>query len=363
MSGSFDSFEAPFADRGPVGFDEARLDDSDALADADPYLRYLAESGARVRRETAVGAEALAAMREPVAPRALVAAGTDARLLRAVLEPTCPVPFVAWPGPGLPGWAGPLDVVVVLAGDGGDQTGRSAVAEAVRRGCMVIVAAPRHAVIADGLEGRRDVVLLPTSTTDPFAVAVDVLTVLYKWELGPHVDFESVATVLDDVAAACSPRHELGDNPAKDMAIALAEHTPLVWGGSVLAARAGRRVAELLRRSTGLAVLAADSEQIRTVLTGTRPKDPFADPFDDLSPQASPVLVILDDGSTESSIREQNGRLLAAAEDADVRVVRIVAPPGPGVVDEYASLLQQGSYAAAYLAIGLGRTPDLLSVL
>jgi len=92
MSGSFDSFEDPFADRGPVGFDEARLDDSDALADADPYLRYLAESGARVRRETAVGAEALAAMREPVAPRALVAAGTDARLLRAVLEPTCPVP-------------------------------------------------------------------------------------------------------------------------------------------------------------------------------------------------------------------------------------------------------------------------------
>ena len=33
-------------------------------------------------------------------PRAVVAAGPDSRLLRAVLEPWCPVPFVAWPGPG-----------------------------------------------------------------------------------------------------------------------------------------------------------------------------------------------------------------------------------------------------------------------
>ena len=316
-----------------------------------------------MRRETAAGAEALSAMREPVAPRAVVGAGNDARLLRAVLEPTCPVPFVAWPGPGLPGWAGPLDVVVVLAGDAGDDIGRSAVAEAVRRGCTVIVAAPRRAVIAEGLDSRPDAILLPTSTTDPFAVAVDVLTVLYAWELGPHVDPESVAEVLDDVAATCAPRLELGENPAKDMAIALADHTPLVWGGSVLAARAGRRVAELLRRSTGLAVLAADAEQLETVLSGTQRKDPFADPFDDAPAQATPALVILDDGSTEPSIRERTGRLLAAAEAADVRVVRITAPPSPGVVDEYASLLQQGSYAAAYLAIGLGRTADLLSLL
>ena len=39
-------------------FDEARLDDERALGAADPLLRSLAESGARVRREAAEAAEA-----------------------------------------------------------------------------------------------------------------------------------------------------------------------------------------------------------------------------------------------------------------------------------------------------------------
>src|SRR5690348_10851435 len=101
----------------------------------DPVLRPLAEGGARVRREAAAAADAIVravanAQGEP-RPRAVVAAGPDSRLLRAVLEPWCPVPFVAWPGPGLPGWAGALDLVVVLAPAGGDLHAASGVAEAV----------------------------------------------------------------------------------------------------------------------------------------------------------------------------------------------------------------------------------------
>ena len=105
-------------------FDESRLDDETALAAADLRLRTLAESGARVRREAGEAAaaidEAVDRARELARPRAVIAAGPDSRLLRAVLEPWCPVPFVAWPGPALPGWAGSLDLVVVLAPDGSD---------------------------------------------------------------------------------------------------------------------------------------------------------------------------------------------------------------------------------------------------
>ncbi|HEY5419484.1 MAG TPA: hypothetical protein VIL10_02015, partial [Marmoricola sp.] len=108
----------------PTWFDESRLDDECTLTFADPSLRQLAESGARVRREAGEAAsalsEAVALAREQARPRAVVAAGPDSRLLRAALEPWCPVPFVAWPNPGLPGWAGGLDLVVVLAPDGGD---------------------------------------------------------------------------------------------------------------------------------------------------------------------------------------------------------------------------------------------------
>ena len=148
-------------------FDEARLDDAGVLETADLRLRTLAESGARVRRESheaaTATAELIARGREESRPRAVIAAGPDSRLLRAVLEPWCPVPFVAWPGPSLPGWAGGLDLVVVLAPEGSDTGAASAVAEAVRRGCRVVVACPPASLVADHAVGR-DSTVLPCSS-------------------------------------------------------------------------------------------------------------------------------------------------------------------------------------------------------
>src|ERR1700754_1755216 len=98
-------------------FDDTRLDDPDALRAADHLLRRLAMAGARVRAEIEAAEDGLAKVEsDGFRPRAVVAAGRDARLVRAVLEPVCPVPFLAWPGPGLPGWAGPLDLVIILSG-------------------------------------------------------------------------------------------------------------------------------------------------------------------------------------------------------------------------------------------------------
>src|SRR4030095_8251738 len=120
--------------------DDARLDDEQALARSDAALRHLAESGARVRVAAESAREAWATLPDEQQLRASVGAGAAARLLRAVLEPWCPVPFVAWPGPSLPGWAGALDLVVVLAPEGRDTATAGAVSEAVRRGCQVVVA-------------------------------------------------------------------------------------------------------------------------------------------------------------------------------------------------------------------------------
>ena len=72
-------------------FDDTLLDDEQALAAADHVLRPLAEAGARVRREADAAKEAIAAAVAAAdgdqRPRAVVAAGPDSRLLRAVLEP------------------------------------------------------------------------------------------------------------------------------------------------------------------------------------------------------------------------------------------------------------------------------------
>jgi hypothetical protein len=287
-------------------------------------------------------------------PRAVVAAGADARLLRAVLEPWCPVPFVAWPGPGLPGWAGALDLVVVLApGESNAETG-SAVADAVQRGCTLLVACPTHSTLAELAQGRYTT-LLPTQTDDVLAVAVVVLQALHGLDLGPEVNPEAVALALDETAMHCSPHRDLSENPAKDLALNLAEAVPLVWGGSVLAARAGRRVAEALRQASGRAALAADADHLLPVLAAAPRHDVFADPFSDGGgADLRPVLLVLDDGSEAPGVRAARGRLLAAAESTDVRSRVISWSEGPEVA-RYAALLSSGQYAAVYLALGLGR--------
>jgi hypothetical protein len=336
-------------------FDESRLDDDAALEAGGGPLRALAESGSRVRREAGDAAEAIAqaiARAEGLArPRAVIAAGPDSRLLRAVLEPWCPVPFVAWPGPALPGWAGSLDLVVVLAPDGADTGTASAVAEAVRRGCQVVVACPPTSLVAEHAAGRWSTIL-PTTTRDQLATAVVVLEYLDQVSLGPQADAEQVAEALDAVAIACSPHRDLAVNPAKMLAIALADTVPVVWGGSVLAARAARRVAESIRRASGRTALAGDAEHLLPVIEAARTRDVFDDPFAEGAGELRPMLLVLDDGADDPVVREHRGRLQATAAGRGIRV-ETVTTEAPTEVARYASLLLSGRYAAEYLRLGL----------
>ena len=333
-------------------FDDALLDDPAALAAADPGLRRLAEAGARVRREVAVAQEVLVGFSSEARPRAVVAAGNDSRLLRAVLESWCPVPFVAWPGPGLPGWVGALDAVVVMAQTSGDVSASSAVSEATRRGAALIVTCDPRSDVAEMAAGRYTT-LLPVTTGDNLAAAVVLLQALHILELGPDVDAEAVATALDKVAEDCSPFHDIVQNPAKELALALAEVNPLLWGGSVLAARAARRVAEAIRRVSGRSSLAADADHLLPVIAAAKRPDLFADPYESRGAGTQSALVILDDGTQDSVVRVQRGRLVAGAEQHGVRVQTLQCDYGPEIA-RYASLLSQGSYAAEYLGVGLG---------
>lgn len=336
-------------------FDESRLDDPVALGSVDLRLRTLAEGGARVRREAALAAEAVEIAvgrgKELSRPRAVIAAGPDSRLLRAVLEPWCPVPFVAWPGPALPGWAGSLDLVVVLAPDGGDPGTASAVAEAARRGCQVVVACPAESLVAEHATGRWTT-LLPTSTSDQLATAVLVLQLLSSIELGPDTDPDAVAEAMDAVAIACSPQRDLAVNPAKMLAISLADATPVLWGGSVLSARAARRVAEAVRRASGRTAVAGDVDQVLPVLEAARPRDVFDDPFAEGGGARRPALLVLDDGADDAVVHGQRRRLTEEAEARGVRL-EVLEADARTELARYASLLQQGLYTAEYLRVGL----------
>lgn len=334
-------------------FDDGRLDDETVLSRYDAVLRHQAEAGARVRRAAVAAAAAVEEAVSTLAmtrPRAIVAAGPDSRLLRAVLEPWCPVPFIAWPAPGLPGWAGSLDLVVVLDPQGSDVGTARGVAEAVRRGCAQVVACPERSLVAEHAAGRESFVL-PIDTGDQLATAVVMLDLLDRLGLAPETDPERVAVALDDVAIACSPHQDLAVNPAKILASGIAETNPLLWGGTVLAARAARRIAESIRRGTGRTALAADAEHLLPVLEQTVPADIFADPFADEAPSARPVLVILDDGLDDPMAAATHDRLVASAHEHGVRVEHVHTSV-VGDLARYAALLATGNYAATYLRVG-----------
>jgi Bacterial phospho-glucose isomerase C-terminal SIS domain len=298
------------------------LEDPSALASIDPVLREVASWGAEVRRATDEAANALSQLSTQDRPRAVIAGGADGRLFRAVLEPVCPVPFVAWPHPGLPGWAGPLDLVVMISVDGSDQ---------------------------DAM-----LVLLPVTTGDATALAVPVLRALHLLGLGPEVEAEPVASALDDVAERCAAANPVDMNPAKEIALALADDVPVVWGGSVLAARAARRVAEALRAACGRPAIAGIDSQLVPLLERAPEPDVFADPYEEGVPVSRPSLLVLDDGAESPTIRLGRDRVLGAAERSAVRVHEVRAVEGPDV-GRFAALLATGRFAAAYLALGLGR--------
>lgn len=344
-----------------AAFDDSLLERPELPPRAEQTLRQLAGTGARIRSDsadldswTSVAAAALDR------PRGVLVVGPEARLVRSVLEPQCPVPMVAWPFNRLPAWVGPLDLVVALdarpAADPGQrsQSCLEAVAEARRRGAVVLLAAEEDSASWHAA-GDRSSVRLPVASDDPMAAAVAVLAVLGAVGIGPEVVPEQVARAADLIAESASPHRDLSLNPAKDMACALADAEPLLWGGSVLAARASRRFAESLRRASGRAALSADAEALMPVIEACAPKDPFADPEID-GAAARPVLVVMDDGAPDPL--RSRARLEAACRVHEVAVRTIGLPLGTqeeGPVGRYVALLLQGRFAAAYLGLGLGR--------
>ena len=332
-------------------FDDSRLDDPEALRAGDGVLRPLAEAGARLRHEVASAEAALSGLGNEGRPRAVIAIGPEARLLRAVLEPVFPVPFVAWPNLGLPGWVGPLDVVVVLGGDGLQPF--DCVREGLRRGSRVLLTAPPDSELARQAESRLTT-LLPSTTTDPLCRAVIALMALHGLGLASYTDPHAIADTLDAVATECAHARDISVNPAKMLALELADAQPLIWGGSVLAARASRRIAEAVRSASGVIALAADASELIPLLAETQPRDPFADPFEEDSAERRPSLVIIEDGLGDAASEAAREILENNAGAAEVRVSYLEHDTGAEIV-RYATVLQKGRFAAAYLAIGMGR--------
>ncbi|MER7071493.1 SIS domain-containing protein [Terrabacter sp. NPDC000476] len=372
-------------------FDEGRLDDEDALQalDRGETLRALAGAGAQVRRTAAAAGEAGLDRLRDVEPRGVVVAAAGgsvavADLFEAVSRGAAALPVQSCSSGSLPGWVGALDVVLAVS-----QSGRAAgtlalAAEAARRGAFLVTVGAADSPLAD-VCARAHGVHVPiavegsSSRTSMWAQATPALLAADAMGIAStgQATLGELADVLDAAATDARPGSESFVNPAKVLAVELAESTPIVLGDGPFGDVAARRAAAMIGRTGRLPVahgcLPDAASQIVACFDGPlAPGDPdgdggsggsgsrrvddiFADPFLD-GPSRPPLRLIMLRDSSDGASHRLADTVVSVAEDAGVRVSLVDAPSAHPLL-RLAHHVALTDFAASYLALGCGFDP------
>ncbi|MCX4731710.1 SIS domain-containing protein [Streptomyces sp. NBC_01363] len=370
--------------------DESLLDAPEALARADRrgLLRGAAEAGARVRTAARHATEAGIAQLNPEGrPRAVLVAGSGtaasgvADLITALAGASAPVtrihPAGVAPAAGamrwtLPGWAGSVDLLLIVTADG-SEPGLALLAEqAYRRGCSVVAVTPRQSPLREAIDGAHGLVVpmasaphgeydAETSAAGPgtlWALFTPLLALLDRVGLltASAEALQSVADRLDRTAERCGPAIATYSNPAKTLAAELADSLPLIWTEGDAAAPVGRRFAAVLAELAGRPALAAELPEALpahgTLLAGAfaagaDPDDFFRDRVDEPEPLHARV-VLLRDRPTGGLSAAPAARELALGHDTAISELE----PDEGTeLEALAELLAVTDFAAVYLAL------------
>lgn len=310
----------------------------------DPATLRAADTGDLIAAASCAGAQVravagqLADLPGTDRPRALVVVGptaaADAAVLAALLGDRVPAPIVA--GPSLPGWVGPLDLVVVLAGSRDDEQSAVAAGTARYRGAVVHVRAAADGPVATAAEQT----LLPVELAVPEGLAAPARIALLAGlaataGLGPDPRLAQLADLADQVTLTVHPGAESFTNPAVDLAEHLLGGVGVFVGCDPLGDALAAHAAAVLIDIAGLP--AADLPSVRAAgspaLFGRMAPGEglFDDPFaDDAAgaPPARPVLLATE--SAQPGERSARPSLLAPLRRALPRArVWEPAPPGP----------------------------------
>lgn len=378
--------------RGHRFVDEATLDNQDLLAADGPaeMLRALASAGAQVRESASLAAEAnLGLLTDEGRPRAVVVAGvgTAARtgdLLQTVAGPQCPVPVMGHRSAGIPGWVGAADAVIAVSASGRSPEALAAAEAAARRGARLVAIGPPDSQLA-ALAERARAPFVPVPRRAParaslWALSVPVLLAARALGLVRIVeaDLAETAARLDADAERCRPAAEAFVNPAKALALDLANSIPVVWGSSPLATVAARRVGDMLAANARYPVVAGSLGEAGRGRVGLvdgvygglveADRDIFADPGDAADDEGDTRLrlLILRDGGLiddETPVGEpmvvEERRADAAVALAARRGVRCgtIQAEGGSPLERFASLVAVADFASIYLAIAHGLDP------
>jgi glucose/mannose-6-phosphate isomerase len=374
--------------------DESIIDDEEAIArrDTRQTLRALATAGAQVReavhlsREAGVDQVARGERPRSVLVASLGGSAVVADVLEMLAEPGSPVPVAVRRNVPLPGWVGPLDLVVAVSLSGRAQGPLAVAAEAARRGAALLTVGAAGSPLADicararGVHidvgrGRTSSRTALWSLLTPVMLAADTLGLIDA----PESALRETADRLDAQAEACRPSSESFVNPAKILAVQLSDSIPVILGDGPLNGVAASRAASMLARTARIPASYGELPDAASQIVasfdgpftagggrgvGERESAPdiFADPFLDGPAQPRLGLLMLRDAPPSpmtpeaQEAQELADALLQTAYDAGVKVATAVAEPGHALA-RLGGQIALTDFAATYLAIGLGLDP------
>jgi hypothetical protein len=263
-------------------------------------------AGAQVRATAESAAELELSERLDLGrPRALVlidrpgVSRTLTRLLAALLTPSCPVPIVV--AEVVPSWIGALDVVFAHTDDPGDRELAASLDRAARFGARVVLSAPPEGPVAASVAGKGVLlpprIPVPPEMAFPRGLAAGLLTANALGLLTS--DVESLADQLDIEAEKDHLTRDSFANPAKALALRVADRVPLLWGLDPVAVAVGEHAAHAFAAHAATVCDVEDYRQAlarpalrRAALAGSAERDIFADP-DDAPAGLSPRVFLL----------------------------------------------------------------------
>jgi glucose/mannose-6-phosphate isomerase len=359
--------------------DYGRLDDPEALAEADPgeMLRHVASAAAQVREAqllaTEAGIERIAAGGRP---RAIVVAGMGGsgiagEVLAAVCGLGCPVPVTTVRGYRLPGWVGAADLVIAISRSGATEETLGLADDAARRGCRLLCVAAGGSPLAEIAvqSGALFVPVPPAARTRAALWGLAVPPLLAAGALGlanvaPAV-LERTAERLEEMSHLCRPASESFVNPGKQIAVDLAGSIPLIWGTSPLTGVVADRFAAQLATNAKYPAISgvlpeASHGQLLTLdgafaLARAGDDDFFRDRVDE--PESTRLrLVIIRDTEEHPQVARRREVSIELADERGVPVTQLTAQ-GEHPLERLAGLIAHVDYASVYLAMALGADP------
>ncbi|SDX75261.1 hypothetical protein SAMN05421504_103710 [Amycolatopsis xylanica] len=350
----------------PTVLDDSLLDDPARLAAADSagLLRAAAMAGAQVRATAEAAAEVGLSDRLDLGrPRALVlidrpgVSRSLTRMLAALLTPQCPVPVVI--AEVVPSWIGALDVVFAHTDDPGDRELAASLERAARFGATVVLSAPTDGPVAASVAGKGLLIAprvpVPPEMAFPRGLAAGLLTAN---ALGLLVcDVEKLADQLDAEAEKDYLARDSFANPAKALALRVADRLPLLWGLDPVAVAVGEHAAHAFAAHAATVCDVEDYRQAlarpalrRAALMGNSERDLFADPDDEpsgLRPRV--VLLAIRTGAAAEAARYQAEEMLPGVDRiAPAEEIEADEPIRAGV------LALRFELAAVYLGLAAG---------